>query len=298
MPMSSSTTNSPSATDALLEQRPYSLAPGEKRTFLMAALNETYRHHFANCPAYRRYCQRRGFQAGTVFGDCAELPFLPVQAFKENAALLRSVDAAQITARLQSSATSGIPSSVDIDRVTAKRQVRALAGVIGEVLGAKRRPFLVLDVDPRSGGTQALGARSAAVRGFLNLAREARYFMTADAAGLLSLRTDEFAAALEHYAGLGEPVVVFGFTYVLYAHAVAPLLEQGRGFKLPPGSRVAHIGGWKKLVDQQVSKERFNAAMAQAFGVAESEVIDFYGFTEQMGVTYPDGPGEIGRAHV
>lgn len=289
--MSTSTTDTPSATDALLDRRPYSLAAEEKRCLLMAALNEAYRHHFANCAAYRRYCERRGFRSDSSFNVAAELPFLPVQAFKENANLLRSVDAAQITTRLQSSATSGVPSSVDIDKVTAKRQVRALAAVISEVLGAKRRPFLVLDIDPRSGGVHALGARSAAVRGFLNLAREARYFMTADAGGLLSLQVHEFATALEHYVALGEPVVVFGFTYVLYAHAVAPLLAQGRGFKLPPGSRVAHIGGWKKLVDQQVSKERFNAAMAQAFGVTESEVVDFYGFTEQMGVTYPDGPG-------
>ena len=219
-----------------------------------------------------------------------ELPWLPVQAFKENAALLRSVDAAQITVRLNSSATSGVPSSVDIDRVTAKRQVRALAAVITEVLGPKRRPFLVLDTDPRTMSGQGLGARGAAVRGFLNLAREAAYFMEAGPGGMLTLKADELAAALERAAAGGEPVAVFGFTFVLFAHALQPMLRAGRAFRLPAGSHVIHIGGWKKLADQQVSKAEFNAMAERVFGVPPSHVADFYGFTEQMGVNYPDGP--------
>ena len=277
--------------DVLLATPPYSLPAAEKRMLLLGALNEAYRHHFHACAAYRRYCERRGFGGERTFEDIADLPYLPVQAFKENATLLRSVDAARITTRLNSSATTGVPSSVDIDRVTAKRQVRALASVIGEVLGPKRRPFLVLDVDPRKAGSNELGARGAAVRGFLNLAREARYFMDAGVGGLLQLREQDFALALEGYADGSEPVAVFGFTFVLYAHAVLPLLKTGRSFKLPYGSHVIHIGGWKKLVDQRVSKAQFNETMEQVFGVPSSHVVDFYGFTEQMGVTYPDGPG-------
>lgn len=278
------------AMETLLAAPPYGLPAAKKRELLLAALNDAYRHHFQACAAYRRFCERRGFAAGQVFGDITELPYLPVQAFKENATLLRSVNAAQITTRLNSSATSGVASSVDIDKVTAKRQVRALAGVIGEVLGPKRRPFLVLDADQRTTGPGGLGARSAAVRGFLNLAREARYFMDAEPSGLLRLREADFAAALEAATAGNEPVAVFGFTFVLYVYAVLPLLKSGRTFRLPPGSHVVHIGGWKKLADQQVSKAQFNETMEKVFGVPASHVVDFYGFTEQMGVTYPDGP--------
>jgi len=274
--------------EQLLAVRPYSLDAGEKRRLLLAALNEAYQHHYGACAAFRRYCDRRGFSGTQKFQELTELPYLSVQAFKENASLLCSVSSAQIMTRLSSSATNGLPSSVDIDRVTAKRQVRALAAVIGEVLGPKRRPFLVLDADPRDVGPQGLGARAAAVRGFLNLAREARYFMDATPAGLLSLREPDFAAALEQYAAGEEPVAIFGFTFVLYAYVVLPLLKAGRRFHLPKGSHIIHIGGWKKLVDQRVSKEEFNRAMETVFGVSPSHVVDFYGFTEQMGVTYPD----------
>jgi len=276
--------------EELLATAPYSLEPERKRHLLLAAVQGAYQHHFNACAAYRRYCERRGFDNSWVFSELADVPYLPVQAFKENASLLRSVEAGLITTRLSSSATSGVASSVDIDKVTARRQVRALAAVIGEVLGPKRRPFLVLDVDPRTAGPGGLGARSAAVRGFLNLAREARYFMEARPGGLLQLKEEDFAAALEALQSSREPVVLFGFTFVLYAYAVMPLLRTGRQFRLPPGSHIVHIGGWKKLADQQVSKAAFNSTMEQLFGVPASHVVDFYGFTEQMGVTYPDGP--------
>lgn len=279
--------------EELLTAPPYGLPPERKQRLLLAALQEAYRHHFNACAAYRRYCERRGFTADRVFDGVVDLPYLPVQAFKENASLLRSVDAGRITTRLNSSATSGVASSVDIDKITARRQVRALAAVIGEVLGPKRRPFLVLDADPRTAGPGGLGARSAAVRGFLNLAREARYFMEARPGGLLQLKEHDFTAALESLQSNREPVVLFGFTFVLYAYAVLPLLRARRRFQLPPGSHVVHIGGWKKLADQQVSKEAFNATMEEVFGVRADHVVDFYGFTEQMGVTYPDGPGGL-----
>ena len=91
---------------------------------------------------------------------------------------------------------------------------------------------------------------------------------------------------LEDLAKQNEPVCVFGFTYVLYSYGAQPLVEMKRSFPLPPGSKVVHIGGWKKLQDQSVSKSVFNSTLAELFSIEEQDVVDFYGFTEQMGVTY------------
>ncbi|MBI4659285.1 MAG: acyl-CoA reductase [Verrucomicrobia bacterium] len=276
--------------DQLLSEPCFSWRPETKKRVLLSALNKAFQHHFQNCASYRHFCRRRGVNAETRFDSYEQLPFLPVQAFKENAELLCSVAPADIKTRLQSSATSGIASTVTIDKVTSRRQIKALAAVLSEVLGATRRPFLVVDLDPRSGAADVLGARNAAVRGFLNMAREVQYFMMREQDGRLSLRADAFSEALERHSQNEDPVVVFGFTFVLYVSGVLPLLKLGRSFRLPPGSFVIHIGGWKKLVDQQVSKGTFTEAMVQAFGVPASSVVDFYGFTEQIGVTYPDGP--------
>jgi len=273
--------------DELLKAPPYSLSADERSTRLLAAMQEAYRHHFDHCAAYRRFCQGRGLERDVVFPSLSDFPYLPVQAFKDSADLLRSVPAEEVKTTLQSSATSGLPSSVAIDAVTAKRQARALAGVLGATLGPKRRPLLVFDADPRA-GRGVLGARSAAVQGFLNLAREVEYAVASEE-GVLTLQRKALAEWVHRCRESGEPVLLFGFTFMIYSLALEPLAQAGECFELPPGSHLAHLGGWKKLADRAVSREAFAEMAASVFGLAPENVVDFYGFTEQMGVTYPDG---------
>ena len=281
------------AIDALLGLPPYGSRLPEKKVLLLAALNEAYRHHVNACPSYRRFCSRRGFGTEHVFSSLEEMPFLPAQAFKQNADMLISVNADEVYRWLHSSATSGTPSTVAIDKITAKRQVRALTSVVSAVLGPQRRLFLVQDVDPRTVNSGAVGihARSAAVRGFLNLAREVRYFMELGPRGELFLKEAAFIESIQSLCECPPDesgMVIFGFTYVLYQYMALPLLKAKQCFKLPEGSHIVHIGGWKKLIDAQVSKDRFNTVMGKVFGVRPEAVIDVYGFTEQMGVIYPD----------
>src|SRR4029079_247294 len=47
---------------------------------------------------------------------------------------------------------------------------------------------------------------------------------------------------------------------------------------------------------QKVAKPDFNVTVQRAFGLREGDVTDVYGFTEQMGVIYPDGADGLKRA--
>ncbi|WP_309396747.1 acyl-CoA reductase [Cerasicoccus maritimus] len=270
----------------MIKTSPYSLAGEARRARLLEAMHDAYRHHFESCAAYRRFCEGRGLSAVSKFAALEEIPYLPVQAFKDSADLLRSVPDSEVKTTLQSSATSGLPSSVAVDAITAKRQVRALASVLGTALGPKRRPLLVFDADPRS-GSGVMGARSAAVQGFLNLAREVDYAMMPEN-GVLTLQRKVLNELAERWADSNEPVLLFGFTFLVYSMVLEPLAKEGVKIQLPKGSYLAHLGGWKKLADQAVSKEAFAQSAQQVFGIEPESVVDFYGFTEQMGVTYPD----------
>lgn len=277
-----------STIEKLISTDAYSLTPEQKSGLFLEAMNEAYEHHYNSCSAYAHYCQKRGFNQHSRFERIEDIPYLPVEAFKENADLLLSVTPDSIKTKLSSSATSGVPSTVLIDKVTSKRQIKALANVMSATMGGTRRPFLILDSDPTIVGAAGLTARHVAVRGFLNLARESNYFMHAHTPDQLELQMDRFEAALGEYAAKGEPVVIFGFTFVLYLYVVRQMLDSGRKVSLPKGSLIAHIGGWKKLESQKIDKTQFNKETASAFDVRPSDVIDFYGFTEQMGVVYPD----------
>ena len=51
---------------------------------------------------------------------------------------------------------------------------------------------------------------------------------------------------------------------------------------------IIHIGGWKKLTDLSVNKEKFNEITSNFFNTKSENIIDFYGMTEQLGIVYPD----------
>jgi hypothetical protein len=258
----------------------------DRKTHLSEAVLEELRFHYDNNELYKNFCEYKGFDPKSFTGDLDEIPPIEVHVFKTLGEKLNSVPFEKIRTKLQSSATSGQPSTVLIDGVTAKRQVRAMVNVMGDYIGKERKHFYVADVDPASASASVLGARSAAIRGYLNFAQSVDYLVEASEGNDFLVNEDIVNAG---GTATGEkPAVVFGFTYMLYKHLVLPLYQQRRRFPLPSGSKVIHIGGWKKLEGEKVSKEVFNLRTAEVFDIDPRDVIDIYGFSEQMGLNYPD----------
>lgn len=276
-------------TDELLQDSPFFYDETKKKTggSFYEAVRQELCFHYDNNPLYRRFCDNKKFDPKSLTGSLQDIPPVHVAVFKELGKTLGSVPKEDIKLTLQSSATSGIPSSIPVDRITSRRQAKAMVRVVGDFIGNERKPFLVMDVDPMSGFRNILGARFAAVSGYLKFASRAGYFLKINENNQYYFDTD----GIEKYiAGLDRntPAVVFGFTYILYSEVIKPLSEQGLAFKLPDGSKVIHIGGWKKLESKKVSKEEFNKNASSLFGIEPCDVIDIYGFTEQMGLNYPD----------
>lgn len=274
----------------LFQRSPYETEDSEKLPLLKKALNMELEHHILSSDPFRRFCERRNFQPDPSL-DLEDLPILPVNVFKDIGQELRSVAKEEVRISLQSSATSGRPSTVLIDRITSRRQTKALSLVLADILGKKRRPFMFLDVNPRK-YSGYLGARAAAILGFLNHASDAEYFLLPGPGDLLELDRQAFEDANARYSESSDQKVsapvLFGFTYVLYQHVIEPMFRENIRFALPAGSALVHIGGWKKLKDMRVDQARFNEMVTQVFNIQPSNIFDIYGFTEQMGMNYPD----------
>lgn len=275
-------------TDSLVKNDPFLYQADEKKPggMFYEALMEELRFHYENNELYRNFCQNRGFNPKDFKGLISDIPPVQVSVFKELGGQLNSVPRKELKLTLQSSATSGIPSSIPVDSITARRQARSMVKVVGSYIGNERKPFLIMDVDPMSGFREVLGARYAAVSGYLNFASEVGYFLRADEKNVYYFDTNGMKRFIENLNG--QSAVVFGFTYILYSEVICPLVERNVHFSLPEGSKVIHIGGWKKLESEKISKEDFNRLAADLFGIRERDIIDIYGFTEQMGLNYPD----------
>jgi hypothetical protein len=278
--------------DALLAAPTFSLEPAEHEARLLPLLqkelsyaaerNERLHRYLGAWPSDYRAAKR-----------VADLPYLPVGAFKASPPLTLS-ETQKIVRTLASSATTGqTPSRVALDAPTSRRMVKGVVAIASDFIGSMRRPYLVIDTAETLAGGGQLGARAAAIQGLRPFATAMMCCLNDDGTGeprIDESRLSSFAAKW----GAAE-VLAYGFTYVIWQHFVRPLRDRGIRLQMP-NIRVLHSGGWKWLQDQAVTREAFAAGVAEVFGCANDRVLDFYGMVENVGVIYPDC--KYGHKHV
>jgi phenylacetate-coenzyme A ligase PaaK-like adenylate-forming protein len=270
----------------------YGLDPKERHDSLLALLKKELAYACDRNPRFRHYVEQWPVHFRTA-DTIADLPYVPVGAFKKNPPLAL-VDASEIKRTLASSATTGqVPSRVVLDAETAKRMTKGVTTIIKDFIGSARRPYLVIDT-PENLSTQGeLGARGAAIQGLGAFATEVVCCLRRDPDGNTDLDLEKLLACAAKWRE--AEVLAYGFTYVIWTHLVQPL--QCRGITLDiPNVRVLHSGGWKRLEREAVTRDVFIGAVASVFGCSADRVIDFYGMVENVGVVYPDC--EYGNKHV
>lgn len=275
-------------TDALLTEPPYPTFRGDRRDLLRAAVGEAVRHHCSKCCPFAKWYRRQGMDPEAPIEDLSRLPVLPVTVFKRLD--LRSVEDEKVVRRIHSSATTTqTPSRITVDAVTRNRQIRSLSLILSELMGPARRPFVVFDVDPVVPGApdKTLPARVAGLRGYLMMASWVYYALDA-VEGEPKLDVERLGELLSRCTAAGTPICLIGFTYLFYINVVNVLLNLGIQLRLPAGSMILHFGGWKRLSDRAVGRARLNADAASVFIADDLAIRDVYGFTEQLGVVYPD----------
>lgn len=272
--------------DELLRQQPCATQPGKHRGLLRAAMREAIQYHCAHCSTFARWYRKQGVDPDAEINDLTKVPFLPVSIFKR--LRLESVGESDVVRVLKSSATSSqVPSRIVLDRVTRDRQMRALAMQLSALMGSARRPFVVLDAASSPTADVELSARVAGLRGYLMMASETHSVLEQHPGGL-ELNAEKLEELLSTFRAQRTPICLIGYTYVLYQYVVAPLARAGRRMPLPDGSMVLHFGGWKRLERQAVRRAQLNEEVGQVFAMAQPCIRDVYGFTEQLGIIYPD----------
>lgn len=275
--------------DDLLSYHPFSIPDKKKEAILKKALIEEFDYHYRMCSQYRKYCIKQNFIPPLRNFSYQDLPYLPVNIFKEMT--LTSVPKKNNYQIIQSSATSSQkPSLIPLDKITKTRQIKTLTWLLSDLLGKKRLPFIVFDAkESPINSNSDLSARNAAVRGFLIASCSSSFVMSGSNLKLNLVELERSLHETRH-----QEVILFGYTYIIY-HYVAKLLQRkGKKFH-QPNAKIIHIGGWKKLQNEAVTKRMFNQTLNEIFGVDKSNIIDIYGFTEQLGLIYFDYGNESKR---
>ena len=270
----------------------YGLHPKERQNSLLALLKKELAYACDRNPRFRNYAEHWpvDFHAAHTLAD---LPYLPVGAFKSNPPLAL-VNANEVKRTLTSSATTGqVPSRVVLDAETAKRMTKGVTTIIKDFIGPARRPYLVIDTPEKVNKQVELGARGAAIQGLGSFATEVICCLRGDPGGNTNLNLEKLLDCAAKWRE--AEVLAYGFTYVIWTQLVQPLQRQGITLDIP-NVRLLHSGGWKRLEREAVTKDAFIDGVASVFGCSPDRVIDFYGMVENVGVIYPDC--ERGNKHV
>ena len=215
--------------DRLCTARQYTMAQREKEADLLPIFRQQCREMAEVCAEYGRFVRRLGRPIEEWQG-LADIPPLPVTMFKHFE--LRAVPPESIVRELRSSATTGqSPSRIFVDKPTAFRQARALATVLAEHIGRQRRPFLVLDSPEAVAAGGELTARGAAIRGIANFASQTTFAMRGERDGDL---VPDFHAVTDFFAANRDrPILIFGFTFIIWTRFVMEAERHGMRFDVP-----------------------------------------------------------------
>lgn len=260
--------------DALLLEDSKDLLQRDKEALLSSLLAMLDDMHRNRCSPYHAIFRHTNLSPLTTT-RLAEFPYLAVRLFKLLS--LKSIPNSDVFKVLRSSGTTGQkPAEIFLDRETSARQSKALVKVMQPYIGKKRLPMLVIDAPSTVKGGH-FSARSAGIQGMAFFGRSQTYALNDD----MSLNMQAITSFCEKNAN--EPVLLFGFTYMVWVYFVQALIKTNTQISLPQGILV-HSGGWKKLVDKQVTNSVFKETLQQRIKL--KAIHNFYGMAEQVGSVF------------
>ena len=257
---------------AALDVDVFGLDRASKRSWLLDGLNRLTALHRAQCAPYARILN--GLWAAEGAARLEDVPWLPVRMFKLMD--LKSVADDQVSRTLVSSGTTGAAvSRIFLDADTARAQTRALTRIFSHFAGAKRMRMLVVDDASFLRDRSRFNARAAGILGFSNFGRDHLYLLDEN------LQPDWDALQQWLQTHPDEPVLLFGFTFIVWQSFVQAARQAGRQIRFPAGSMLVHGGGWKKMDEQKVDNAAYKAALSETFSI--ERVHNYYGMVEQVG---------------
>lgn len=268
----------------VLEISPFSLNKEEKSKLFTEYLKELSLKHYQKCENYRKIVDKLNCNLSEI-KNYTEIPFLPVRLFKEFD--LKSIPTEEVFKIMTSSGTSGqAVSKIYLDKTTAANQQKTLVKIVSDFTGASRMPMLIIDSPSVIKNRNMFSARGAGILGFSIFGADRTYALDDD----MNINIPVIEAFLEKHKG--QKILLFGFTFMIWQFFYKKLKELNIKLDLSNGI-LLHGGGWKKLVNEAVSKEEYKQSLNDVCGI--KSVHDYYGMVEQTGCVYMEC--EYGHLH-
>ncbi len=270
--------------EQLHKMNPYCLAQQEKESILSEIVIEICKKHYHQCQDYKKIVDFYGVDL-TDANSYYELPFLPVRIFKKYS--LKSIPKDKIFKTMTSSGTTGQQvSRIYLDKENALLQQKVLLRILSDITGKQRLPMLIVDSPDVVSDRKLFSARGAALMSISMMGRNPVYVLNSD----MSLNVEKLQEFLEKYGE--QPNIMFGMTFMVWQHFYQELKKKNLCLDMK-NTFLLQSGGWKKLQQESVSRERFKEEITKVSGI--SKFSDHYSMAEQNGSVYAEC--ECGHYH-
>ncbi len=258
---------------------PYSLEKDEKETMLLKEIKERIAFHRENCAEYDNILNTLGYSDEKCIG-LSDVPFLPVRLFKET--ILKSIPDEEVFKVMTSSGTTNqVASKIYLNKQNAILQQKILLHLLGDFVGKKRMPMLVIDSKEVIKNRKLFTARGATVMGLEFAARKMVFALDEN----MQLDTAVVSDFLEKYGQ--DNFLIFGFTFMVWKHLFDEIENKNLSFDFSNGYLLTG-GGWKKLEEKAVSRDAFKQRGKDICNL--QRYVDHYSMAEQSGSIYAECP--------
>tara|TARA_B110000037_G_scaffold220356_1_gene287976 strand:- start:1501 stop:2547 length:1047 start_codon:yes stop_codon:yes gene_type:complete len=256
-----------------MNQNSYSLDKISKSKFFKKHLNFLTTFHYKKSNLYKSYLNGIKYNLKKN-NNLSDIPFLPVRLFKEFDFL--SIKKKEIYKTLLSSGTtSNNLSKIYMDKTNALNQIKVLQKIFNNLIGNSRLPMLVIDKRISNIDRNSFNASIAAINGFSIFANEIVYLL--DHNNNINYKILNNFLKRNHK----KKFLIFGFTSNVYINLIKKIDISKIHIKNLSNAFLIHGGGWKKIEEKKISRDKFNLNLNIKLGI--QNIRNYYGLVEQIG---------------
>tara|TARA_B100000989_G_C19525226_1_gene466461 strand:+ start:904 stop:2019 length:1116 start_codon:yes stop_codon:yes gene_type:complete len=264
-----------------LKEDPYEISFDYKKKEFLEILKLQIHYHKKNCLNYRIWYENNKFKNPDNINNIDEIPYVPSSIFKK----INLSSSKKLNRIISSSGSSGEKSTINIDKKTSLFQRTSLLKILSNNLNNERKIFFIVDVEPLIKTNELnVSARMAGMSGYLMASNEKNYLLKFDKNKKLVIDYKQLSKLIK--INKKNSVVIIGYTYMIWMYLIKAYEFNYPKLKLNKNTKFIHFGGWKKLEEKKISKSKFLLKINKNFNIKKENILDIYGFSEQLGTVY------------
>ncbi|MCE1246594.1 MAG: hypothetical protein LWY06_08120 [Firmicutes bacterium] len=289
---------SDSLTDKLIDLKEPFVFSNERDIMFLEAMQESFNHHYNNCPVYQTICRLEGFSPEHFqsYNDIFYIPHIFVSV--TDTGKLLSVPENEVKTIRKSSDAPGGAGAVCFDSITLNRIRKIIFNIYQDFDMAKhsvKSNCILFSCKEKLTGEGANPLSDIYLNSLANINELVYALKWNTSANAYEPDFDSVSEALARFAEADAPLLIIGFPALISEIRTGYPVENPSPFAFGKDSYLITGGGWSTKTGENIDKGEFRKTISQWLGIPQKNIREIYGM-EEHGVPYCEC--ECGKMHI